>query len=69
MATQKQLDARARFNQSSNLIFQHKRRNSKLTSSQRQDVISRFRDGEDPKDLALEYGITASYVRQLGTWA
>lgn len=37
----------------------------KITSSQRDDIIERGREGEDPKDLALEYSITASYVREL----
>lgn len=37
----------------------------KLTPQQRWDVTQRRNEGEDPKDLALEFGITASYVRQL----
>lgn len=42
-----------------------KNRRSKLTSQQRWEVTQRRDEGEDPKDLALEFGITASYVRQL----
>lgn len=40
-------------------------RRSKLTPQQRWDVAQRRDEGEDPKDLALEFGITAAYVRQL----
>lgn len=37
----------------------------KLTSQQRQSVIDRARSGESPQTLALEFGITAAYVRLL----
>ncbi|NEB92404.1 Hin recombinase [Streptomyces bauhiniae] len=37
----------------------------KLTTVQRQDIARRLADGERPADLALEYGVTASLIRQL----
>lgn len=37
----------------------------KITPQQRCDAVRRRDEGEDPKDLALEYGITARYIRQL----
>ncbi|MET8694772.1 hypothetical protein ABZV65_19765 [Streptomyces bauhiniae] len=37
----------------------------KLTTTQRQDIARRLADGERPADLALEYGVTASLIRQL----
>jgi DNA-directed RNA polymerase specialized sigma24 family protein len=42
-------------------------RQSKLTPKQRYEVATRYRDGEDPKELALEYGISAGWVRSLGS--
>ncbi|MGW4222948.1 hypothetical protein ACWEG1_05775 [Streptomyces bauhiniae] len=37
----------------------------KLTTEQRADIARRLADGERPQDLALEYGVTASLIRQL----
>ncbi|MFE2710537.1 hypothetical protein ACFXKI_00750 [Streptomyces mirabilis] len=40
-------------------------RASKLTTEQRADITQRLADGETPIDLAVEYGVTASRIRQL----
>lgn len=40
-------------------------RASKLTTEQRADITRRLADGETPIDLAVEYGVTASRIRQL----
>ena len=42
-----------------------KRKRGKLTPTQRWDIMQRRWAGEDPKDLSLEFGVTASYVRAL----
>lgn len=41
---------------------------SKVTGAQKEDIRRRRYAGEDPMDLALEFGITASYVRSLAQW-
>lgn len=48
-----------------NNIFSAIKRRRKITPRQRDDIKQRRDEGEDPKDLALEFSITASYVRQL----
>lgn len=42
--------------------------NRKITSVQRDEVIRRRYEGESPKDLALEFGITANYIMNLAPW-
>jgi hypothetical protein len=37
----------------------------KLTTEQRAEITRRLSDGESPIDLAAEYGVTASRIRQL----
>lgn len=37
-------------------------RKQKITPEQKAEVIRRRYEGEDPKDLALEFGITAGYI-------
>ena len=37
----------------------------KLTPEQRAEITRRLADGERPIDLAAEYGVTASRIRQL----
>lgn len=37
----------------------------KLTAEQRGEITRRLADGEEPMDLALEYGVTASRIRDL----
>lgn len=39
--------------------------NRKITPDQRAEVIRRRYEGEDPRNLALEFGITAGYIRNL----
>lgn len=39
---------------------------SKLTPTQRDEIRQRLRDGETAKVLALEYGVSADYVRRFG---
>lgn len=38
---------------------------SKLTPTQRDEIVQRKADGESPMSIATEYGVTASYVRSL----
>lgn len=45
-----------------------RRRNQKITNEQRQEVIRRRYEGESPKDLAVEFGISANYVMCLAPW-
>lgn len=40
-------------------------RRAKLTPQQRVDIVLRKMEGVDPKELALEYKVTASYIRAL----
>lgn len=37
-------------------------RKRKITAEQRIDIQRRRYEGEDPKDLALEFGISANYI-------
>jgi hypothetical protein len=37
----------------------------KLTAQQRYDISQRLADGENPTDLALEYGVSARRIREL----
>jgi hypothetical protein len=37
----------------------------KLTAQQRYDIAQRLADGENPADLALEYGVSARRIREL----
>jgi hypothetical protein len=37
----------------------------KLTTEQRAEITRRLTDGENPIELAREYGVTASRIRQL----
>jgi hypothetical protein len=37
----------------------------KLTAQQRYDIARRLADGENPADLALEYGVSARRIREL----
>jgi len=37
----------------------------KLTHQQRSECFERYRAGEDVRALALEYGITAGYIRAM----
>lgn len=37
----------------------------KLTPAQLDEIVVRKADGEKPMDLALEYGVTAVYIRAL----
>lgn len=55
--------ARDNFNQGINNIFAASRRRSKVTPRQRDEIIRRRREGEDPMALALEFGISAAYIR------
>lgn len=46
--------------------FPYRYKKIKLTPTQRQEIRDRrVEGGECPKALALEYGVSASYVRQL----
>lgn len=38
---------------------------SKITPTQRDEIVQRKADGESPMSIATEYGVTASYVRSL----
>lgn len=67
--TPAQAEARARFAEGINDIFQKrarlKARCQKITPEQKREVVRRRYEGEDPKDLALEFGISAGYIRNL----
>lgn len=41
---------------------------SKVTSAQKEGIKRRRYAGEDPMDLALEFGISAGYIRSLAQW-
>jgi len=43
-------------------------RKQKITVEQKEDIKRRRYDGEDPRDLALEFGISAGYIRNLAQW-
>jgi hypothetical protein len=43
-------------------------RKQKITSVQKEEIKRRRYGGEDPMDLALEFGISAGYVRGLAQW-
>ncbi|MEU6340222.1 Hin recombinase [Streptomyces sp. NPDC046977] len=38
-------------------------RPAKLTPEQRDEIVRRLDDGEEPMDLALEYGVAAGTIR------
>jgi DNA-directed RNA polymerase specialized sigma24 family protein len=67
--TPAQAEARARYAEGINRIFEKraamKQHVQKITAEQKAEVIRRRYEGEDPKDLALEFGITAGYIRNL----
>lgn len=67
--TPAQAEARARYAEGINKIFERraalKRHVQKITPEQKQEVIRRRYEGEDPRDLALEFGISAAYIRNL----
>lgn len=41
-------------------------RNSKLTASQRDEISRRKAEGEKTKDLAAEYGVSTSTIKNQG---
>ena len=43
-------------------------RTAKVTSAQKDEIKRRRYGGEDPRDLALEFGISAGYIRSLAQW-
>lgn len=67
--TPAQAEARAKFAEGINSIFEKRARLrahvQKITPEQKADVIRRRYEGEDPMDLALEFGISAAYIRSL----
>lgn len=67
--TPAQAEARARFAEGINDIFNKRARlksaKQKVTSEQKTEIIRRRYEGEDPRDLALEFGISAGYIRSL----
>lgn len=65
-ATPARVAARLEFNSYSHHMLRP-RRNQKVTAIQRGEIATRYREGEDAKELAIEYGISASYVRTLGS--
>jgi len=68
-ATPARLAARDAWKRQTHEMFAVARRSKeyrrKITVDQRAEVIRRRYEGEDPKDLALEFGISAAYVRNL----
>jgi hypothetical protein len=65
-ATPARIAARKAFDRQSHLMLKRTRQ-SKLTPAQRYEAGVRYSEGEDPKELALEYGISAGWVRSLGS--
>lgn len=65
-ATPARIVARRAFDRQSHTMLK-KGRGSKLTSRQRYEVGARYSEGEDVLALAVEYGISASYIRSLGS--
>ena len=67
--TPAQAEARARYAEGINKIFERraalKAHVQKITPEQKTEVIRRRYEGEDPRDLALEFGIRAAYIRNL----
>ncbi len=67
--TPAQAEARAKFAEGINSIFEKRARMKahvqKITPEQKAEVIRRRYEGEDPRDLALEFGISANYIRNL----
>jgi hypothetical protein len=56
-------EAIRQYSRHTNTIMNRKR--GKLTPAQRWEIQQRRWKGEDPKDLSLEFGVTASYIRNL----
>jgi len=48
--------------QTSRMIHRHR----KVSGKQRDDLRMRYGDGEDPMNLAVEFGLTAAYIRAMG---
>lgn len=67
--TPAQAEARAKWADSTNAMFHRramlKAHVQKVSSEQKTEIIRRRYEGEDPKDLALEFGISAGYIRNL----
>lgn len=57
--------ARDSYSEGINRIFESSRRRSKVTPRQREEVVRRCREGEDARALALEFGLSAAYIRNL----
>lgn len=38
---------------------------AKITPAQRDEIVARKADGEDPRELALEFGVSAAYIREM----
>lgn len=64
-ATPARIAAREAFNEQSHLMLRKTRR-SKMTALERYEAAKRYNEGEDPKVLALEYGVSAAHIRGLG---
>jgi hypothetical protein len=57
--------ARDNFKEGISNAFRASRRRSKVTPRQREEVVRRCREGEDSRALALEFGLSATYIRSL----
>lgn len=62
-STPARAEARRAFSKNSATLFARNRRRSKVTPAQRDEIVRRLKDGESPKTLALEYGLSAAHLR------
>lgn len=65
-ATPARVAARNAWRESSSRMYRPAR-NEKLTPTQRSEIALRYSQGEHPKVLAAEYGISRSYIYNLGS--